>query len=119
MLDGGQAVAALDKSERIILSAAAVLFTIYFHQPVFLLVAAGAAYRAFGKNIPAAPSHSVTAYYLLVLASLGFIIQLAPPVAHPCALAPARDALHLAGAAGRQARRCEVCAGTSSGAAPT
>jgi Zn-dependent protease len=80
VLDGGQAVAALDKPERIILSAAAVVFTIYFHQPVFLLVAAGAAYRAFGKDIPATPSHSVTAYYLLVLASLGFIIQLAPPL---------------------------------------
>jgi Zn-dependent protease len=80
VLDGGQAVAALDKSERIILSAAAVLFTIYFRQPVFLLVAGGAAYRAFGKDIPALPSHSVTAYYLLVLASLGFLIQLAPPV---------------------------------------
>ena len=79
-LDGGQAVAALDKTERIMLSGAAVLFAIYFRQPVFLLVAAGAAYRAFGKDIPAAPSHTVTAYYLLVLASLGFLIQLAPPV---------------------------------------
>jgi Zn-dependent protease/uncharacterized Zn finger protein (UPF0148 family) len=80
VLDGGQAVAALDKTERVILSGAAVLFAIYFRQPVFLLVAAGAAYRAFGKDIPAAPSHSVTAYYLLVLASLGFLIRLAPPV---------------------------------------
>lgn len=81
VLDGGQAVLALDRTERIILSGAAVLFAVYFRQPVFLLVAAGAAYRAFDKDIPGAASHSVMAYYLLVLASLGFLIQLAPPVA--------------------------------------
>ncbi len=39
VLDGGQAIAALDKTERIILSAAAVLFAALFAQPAFLLVA--------------------------------------------------------------------------------
>jgi len=70
--------AALDKTERITLSAAAVLFAAGFGQPVFLLVAAGAGYRVFTKDIPAAPNHAVTAYYLLVLAALGFLIGLAP-----------------------------------------
>ena len=79
VLDGGQAIGALSKTERIILSAAAVLLAAYFRQPVFLLVAAGAGYRVFDKDIPAAPSHAVTAYYLMVLAALGYLINLAPP----------------------------------------
>jgi Zn-dependent protease len=78
VLDGGQAIAALDKTERIILSATAVLLTAGFEQPLFLLVAAGAGYRAFDKKMPAAPSYATTVYYLIVLAALGYIIQLAP-----------------------------------------
>ena len=78
VLDGGQAIAALDKTERIILSAAAVLFAAWFSQPVFLLVAAGAGYRVFSKDIPAEPSHAATAYYLAVLAALGYLSTLAP-----------------------------------------
>jgi Zn-dependent protease len=80
VLDGGQAIAALNKTERIVLSAAAVLFAALLGQPVFLLVAAGAGYRVFSKDIPAAPSHAATAYYLMVLATLGCIIKLAPLV---------------------------------------
>jgi Zn-dependent protease len=79
VLDGGQAIGALDKTERIILSAAAVLLAAYFRHPVFLLVAAGAGYRVFDKDIPAAPSPPITAYYLTVLAALGYLINLAPP----------------------------------------
>jgi Zn-dependent protease len=78
VLDGGQAIAALDKTERIILSAAAVLLAAGFEQPLFLLVAAGTGYRAFDKKMPAVPSHATTVYYLTVLAALGYIIQLAP-----------------------------------------
>jgi Zn-dependent protease len=80
VLDGGQAIAALDKTERIILSAAAVLLAALFGQPVFLLVALGAGYRAFDKKIPPAPSHAATVYYLMVLAALGCLIKLAPPL---------------------------------------
>jgi Zn-dependent protease len=78
VLDGSQAVIALNKTERIVLSGAAVLLAAYFSQPLFLLVAAGAAYRLFTKDIPQAPSHGATAYYLIVLAALGFLITLAP-----------------------------------------
>lgn len=78
VLDGGRAITALDKTDRIILSAAAVVFAAYFAQPLFLLVAAGAAYRVFTKDLPAAPSHAVTAYYVMVLAALGFLVKLAP-----------------------------------------
>jgi Zn-dependent protease len=78
VLDGGQAVLVLDKTERIILSAAAVLLAALFGQPLLLLVAAGAAYRVFSKDIPATPNHEVTVYYLGVLAALGYLMQLAP-----------------------------------------
>jgi Zn-dependent protease len=78
VLDGGQAIAALDKTERIALSAMAVLFAALFAQPVFLLVAAGAAYRVFSKDIPTESSLAVTIYYMGVLAGLGYLIQLAP-----------------------------------------
>ncbi len=78
ILDGSQAITALNKTERIVLSGAAVLMAAYFSQPLFLLVAAGAAYRLFTKDIPAAPSRGATAYYLTVLMALGYLIALAP-----------------------------------------
>jgi Zn-dependent protease len=78
VLDGGQAIAVLSRTERIILSAAAVLLAAYFAQPVFLLVAGGAGYRVFNRDIPAAPSHAATVYYVLLLAALGYLIHLAP-----------------------------------------
>jgi len=78
VLDGGQAIPALNRTERITLSAGAVLFAAFFSQPLLLLVAAGAAYRVFNKDIPATPSHAVTAYYLTLLAALGYLMTLAP-----------------------------------------
>jgi Zn-dependent protease len=80
VLDGGQAIAALDKTQRIVVSAAAVLFAALFSQPAFLLVAAGAGYRAFDKNLPPEPSHAATLYYVLLLAALGYLLKLGPLV---------------------------------------
>ena len=78
ILDGSQAITALNKTERIVLSGAAVLMAAYFSQPLFLLVAAGAGYRLFTKDIPQAPSRGATLYYLIVLMALGYLITLAP-----------------------------------------
>lgn len=80
VLDGGQTIKALNKAERIVLACAAVLLAVGFRQPVLLLVAAGAAYRVFTKDAPTAPNRAVVVYYLLVLAALGFLVGLAPPV---------------------------------------
>jgi Zn-dependent protease len=80
VLDGGQAIGALNKTERIVLSATSVLFAAIFSQPAFLLVAGGAGYRAFSKDVPPAANHAATAYYLMVLAALGYLITLAPVV---------------------------------------
>jgi Zn-dependent protease len=78
VLDGSQAIIALNRTERIVLSGAAVLLAAYFSQPLFLLVAGGAAYRLFTKDIPEAPSHGATVYYLIVLTALGYLIKIAP-----------------------------------------
>lgn len=78
VLDGSQAIVALNKTERVVLSGAAVLLAAYFSQPLFLLVAAGAAYRVFTKDIPQAPGYAPCAYYVTLLAALGYLITLAP-----------------------------------------
>jgi len=80
VLDGGQAIKALNKAERIVLACAAVALAAGLGQPALLLVAAGAAYRVFTKDVPAAPNRAVMVYYLLVLAALGFVMGLAPPL---------------------------------------
>jgi Zn-dependent protease len=81
ILDGGQAMAALDKGERIAICVIAILCAIVYSQPLFLLVTAGAAYRLFTRDLPDSPGRGVTAYYIVLLVSLGFLIQLAPPMA--------------------------------------
>ncbi|MGA2779196.1 MAG: site-2 protease family protein [Steroidobacteraceae bacterium] len=80
VLDGGQAIGALNKTERIVLSGGAVLLAALLSQPVILLVAAGAAYRIFSKDTPQSACPAVLAYYLLVLAALGYLIAMAPPL---------------------------------------
>jgi len=83
VLDGGQAVKALNRTERVVLACAAVLLSVGLRQPALLLVAAGAIYQVFAKDAPDEPNRAVTVYYLLVLAALGFLIGLAPPLAQP------------------------------------
>ena len=78
VLDGGQTIQALNQAERTVLACAAVLFAIGFHQPVLLLVAAGAACRMFTKDAPAGPNRAVMVYYVLLLGALGLLMELAP-----------------------------------------
>jgi Zn-dependent protease len=81
VLDGGQAIAALDRNERIIVAAGAVVLAAYFAQPLLLLVAAGAGYRVFTKDLPIESSFAATAYYLGILGGLGYIMTLGPATA--------------------------------------
>jgi Zn-dependent protease len=78
VLDGGQTIKALNKTERIVLACAAILLAAGLREPVLLLVAAGAGYRAFTKDVPTASNPAVVVYYLLVLAALAFLVGLAP-----------------------------------------
>jgi Zn-dependent protease len=84
-LDGAQAIAAVTRTGRICIALAAVLLAAYLSQPLVLLVAAGAAYRAFAKE-PAtetSPGHGVTTYFIVLLVILTYLSTLAPLGAPP------------------------------------
>jgi Zn-dependent protease len=78
VLDGGQAVLVLNKAERIVLVTSCVALSFVLGESVFFLVAAGAAWRLFTKDIPEQPSRAITAYFVGVLASLGVIMWMMP-----------------------------------------
>jgi Zn-dependent protease len=79
VLDGGQAVLALSKMERIVLLTACLALWLLLGQGLFFLVALGAGYQVFfAGQLPARPSHAITVYYLAVLTALGIVIRLLP-----------------------------------------
>jgi Zn-dependent protease len=79
-LDGGQAIAVTGRAGCIGIALAALVFAAYFSQPLLLLVAGGALYRAFGNDLSAAasPNYGVTAYFIVLLAALSYLSALAP-----------------------------------------
>jgi Zn-dependent protease len=79
-LDGAQAMVAINRAGRIGIAIAGVLFAAFFSQPLLLLVVGGAVYRAFDKTLAPdmPPSYGVTAYFVTLLAALGYIASLAP-----------------------------------------
>ncbi|MFZ0275381.1 MAG: site-2 protease family protein [Candidatus Sulfotelmatobacter sp.] len=79
VLDGGQAVLALSKTERLVLMAACGVLGLALGQWFFLLVGLGAGYKAFfAKDFPAHSSRATTIYFIAVLIALGVIIRLMP-----------------------------------------
>jgi len=76
--DGGQAAAALSRLERLVLLTAALALWLLLRENVFLLVALGAGWRIFTKDLPAHPSPATTTYFLAVLTALGLIMRLMP-----------------------------------------
>jgi Zn-dependent protease len=79
-LDGGQAMVAINRAGRIGIAIAGVLFAAFYSQPLMLLVVGGAVYRASDKTLAPdmAPSYGVTAYFVILLAALGYLASLAP-----------------------------------------
>jgi len=79
-LDGGQAMVAINRAGRIGIAIAGVLFAAFFAQPLLLLVVGGALYRAFDRTLTSemSPSYGVTAYFVTLLAALGYLASLAP-----------------------------------------
>lgn len=79
-LDGSQAMVAINRAGRIGIAIVAVLFAAYFSQPLLLLIAAGAVYRAFEKATASSPPthYGVTAYFICLVAILGYLSSLAP-----------------------------------------
>lgn len=84
-LDGAQAILAIDRVGRIAIALASVLLAAYFSQPLVLLVAGGAMFRAFGKDVPTEASRrfGVTTYFIALVAVLTYLCTLAPLGAAP------------------------------------
>ena len=84
-LDGGQAIAAVNRLGRIGIALAALLLAACFSQPLLLLVGGGAIYRAFGEEPSAAapPGYGVAVYFIALLAALSYLSALAPLGAPP------------------------------------
>ena len=79
VLDGGQAAKALGRTERLVLLGACIAFWLLLGQGMFALVALGFGYQAFfAGELPAYPSWKTMAYFLWVLAALGFLIRMLP-----------------------------------------
>jgi Zn-dependent protease len=79
VLDGGQAVLALSKVERIVLLTACLALWLVLGENLFFLVALGAGYQVFFTgDLPAHPSRVTTVYFITVLTALGVMLWLMP-----------------------------------------
>jgi len=77
-LDGGQAALALSKLERIGLLTLCIALWVVLGESIFFLVAAGAAYRVFTKDLPAHPSRATALYFAILLTCLGLVMWALP-----------------------------------------
>ncbi len=83
VLDGGQAVKALARPERMVLLAAALALWLFTGESIFFLVAAGAVWCLFAKDRPAQSSWNTLVYFIAVMAALGIVLVAIPAsVAH-------------------------------------
>jgi Zn-dependent protease len=78
VLDGGQAMSALSKTQRVIILTGCLVLWLALGESVFFLVALGVGWRLFTKDLPPHPSRATTIYYLAVLTSLGLIMWMLP-----------------------------------------
>jgi Zn-dependent protease len=78
VLDGGQAMSALSKTQRVIILTGCLVLWLVLGESVFFLVALGVGWRLFTKDLPPHPSRATTIYYLAVLTSLGLIMWMLP-----------------------------------------
>lgn len=78
ILDGGQAISALGKTDRIVLLTGCLALWLFLGEGVFFLVAGGAAWRLFTKDMAPNSSIRTTAYYLAVLLFLGIVLRAIP-----------------------------------------
>jgi Zn-dependent protease len=80
-LDGAQATHALDRTQRGLILAAAILFFAFLHEGVFLFIAAGMAWRLFRGATPENPSSATMIRYTLLLFLLGALMGIVPETA--------------------------------------
>jgi Zn-dependent protease len=77
-LDGGHAVLALDKQQRVLLLVACVVLLFLVGNGMFLLIALGAGWRLFTKDFPDQTSHSIALYFVAVLGVLAALLWILP-----------------------------------------
>jgi Zn-dependent protease len=78
VLDGGQAMLALNKMERIAILTICLALWLLLGEGIFALVAAGACWRLFTKDIPEKASRPTTAYFVAVIVLLALVMRLTP-----------------------------------------
>ena len=78
VLDGSQATLAIGKNSRILLLCICLASWYAFHESVYFLVACGVVYRLFTKDLPEQSDRGVTAYFAVLLATLGALMSLMP-----------------------------------------
>ncbi len=78
ILDGGQAVYALSKVERVALLIASVILAVVAWEPTFMLVAVAAGVRVFTRDSATKSSPAITAYFVAVLALLALVMKVVP-----------------------------------------
>jgi Zn-dependent protease len=78
VLDGSQAVNALDRNCRFAILASAALCALFFKESAFLLVALGVVWRLFTKDLPAVPSYRTAAYFIVIMGFLGLVLSSVP-----------------------------------------
>jgi Zn-dependent protease len=78
LLDGGQAMLVLNKAERLVLLTACLVLWLLVGESVFFLVALGVVWSLFAKDMPSQPNRAITAYFVIVLSALGFVLWIMP-----------------------------------------
>ena len=78
VLDGGQAMLALDKIERVVVLTVCLALWMLLGENVFALVAGGACWRLFTKDVPDQPSRPTAVYFVAVVVMLGVVLRFTP-----------------------------------------
>jgi Zn-dependent protease len=78
VLDGSQAANALDHTGRWAILVSALVFGFSFKEGVFFLVALGAAWRLFTKDMAPVPSFKMAAYFIGIMGFLGMVLRSVP-----------------------------------------
>jgi Zn-dependent protease len=77
-LDGAQATYALNKTQRWLILATSLIFAVWLHEGVFVLVAAGMGWRLWEGGYPERPSSKTLIHYVLLLFALGIMMLIFP-----------------------------------------
>lgn len=78
-LDGAQATYALDRTQRWLVLATALIFFGLLHELMFLLVAVGMGWRLWAGGFPEKPSTKTMVHFVLLLFTLGLMMLKFPP----------------------------------------